>query len=150
MSSLNRKITANKPKHLLVENELKKLKTFYSSYFISKSHFEEDGTQNYLVFQPINRYFKNIGSGNYIYYWKSEGLPDEKINSIKTSDYGITPKLNYYGTKTRVELNGSYLKQDKITYTHRKIVNIYLVYELTGSNSDNNDPTVKNSLVQLL
>ena len=30
---------------------MNKLKTFDSSYFISKSHFEEDGTQNYLVFQ---------------------------------------------------------------------------------------------------
>ena len=39
---------------------LKNLKTFDSSYFIGKSHFEEDGTQNYLVFQPINRYFKVI------------------------------------------------------------------------------------------
>ena len=39
---------------------LKKLKTFDSSYFIGKSHFEEDGTQNYLVFQPINRYLKVI------------------------------------------------------------------------------------------
>ena len=45
LSSLNRKITSNKSKHLLVENELKKLKTFDSSYFIGKSHFEEDGTQ---------------------------------------------------------------------------------------------------------
>ena len=52
-SSLNRKITSSKSKHLLVENELKKLKIFSSSYFIGKSHFEEDGTQNYLVFQPI-------------------------------------------------------------------------------------------------
>ena len=31
LSSLNRKITSNKSKHLLVENELKKLKTFDSS-----------------------------------------------------------------------------------------------------------------------
>ena len=46
LSSLNRKITQNKSKHLLVENELNKLKTFDSSYFIGKSHFEEDGTQN--------------------------------------------------------------------------------------------------------
>ena len=48
--SLNRKITKNKTKHLLVENELNKSKTFDSSYFIGKSHFEEGGTQNYLVF----------------------------------------------------------------------------------------------------
>ena len=47
LSSLNRKITAYKSKHLLVENELKKLKTFDPSYFIGKSHFEEDSTQNY-------------------------------------------------------------------------------------------------------
>ena len=42
---LYRKITSNKTKHLLVENELNKVKTFDSSYFIGKSHFEEDGTQ---------------------------------------------------------------------------------------------------------
>ena len=51
--SLNRKITQNKSKHLLVENELNKLKTFDSDYFIGKSHFGEDGTHNYLVFQPM-------------------------------------------------------------------------------------------------
>ena len=90
LSSLNRKITQNKSKHLLVENELNKLKTFDSSYFIGKSHFEEDGTQNYLVFQPMHRYFKQIagvGNGNYIYYWKSKGLSDERINSIKTPNH---------------------------------------------------------------
>ena len=57
LSGLTRKVTADKSKNLLVENELKKLKTFDSSCFIGKSHFEEDGIQNYLVFQPINRYF---------------------------------------------------------------------------------------------
>ena len=50
LSSLNRKITSNKTKHVLVENQLNKLKTVDSGYFIVKSHFEEDGTQNYLVF----------------------------------------------------------------------------------------------------
>ena len=59
LSNLNRKITQNKSKHLLVENELSKLKTFDSGYFIGKSHFKEDETQNYLVFQPMYRYFKN-------------------------------------------------------------------------------------------
>ena len=60
LSSLYRKITTNKTKNLLVENELIKLKTFDSSYFIDKSHFEEDGTQTCLVFQPLNKYFKVI------------------------------------------------------------------------------------------
>ena len=57
LSSLNKKVTKNKTKHLLVKNELGKLKTFHLSYFIGKSHFEEDGTKNYLVLQPLNKYF---------------------------------------------------------------------------------------------
>ena len=46
-------MTQNKTKQLLVENGFKKLKTFDSIYFRRKSHFEEDGTQNYLIFQPM-------------------------------------------------------------------------------------------------
>ena len=56
---------------MLAENELKNLKTFDSNYFIGKSHFEEDGIQNYLVSQQIQRYFRRIASvsnGNYIHY----------------------------------------------------------------------------------
>ena len=29
---------------------MNKLRTFDLSYFIGKSHFEKDGTQNYLIF----------------------------------------------------------------------------------------------------
>ena len=66
LSNLNRKITQNKSKHLLVKNKLSKLKTFDSGYFIGKSHFGEDGTQNYLVFQPMYRYSKMITNNDYI------------------------------------------------------------------------------------
>ena len=72
--------------------------------------------QNYFVFQPIQKYFKrivNVGNDNYVYYWKSKGLSDETINSIKTSDYGITPYLSYYDTnEIRVKFDGSCLKQE--------------------------------------
>ena len=74
VSILDSKIAANKTKNESIENELKKLKAFDLSYFIGKSHFEEDGTQNYLVFQPINRYFKLIANTLYISSWKSNGL----------------------------------------------------------------------------
>ena len=123
MSCLNRKITTNKSKHLLVKNELKKLKKIDSSYFIAKSHFEEDGAQNYLVFQPMYRYFKmiaGVGNDRYIYYWKSEGLSDERINSIKTSNHSITPNVSYYGTKATEGFNESCLKQDIVTFNHGK------------------------------
>ena len=146
MSSLNRKITQNKTKHLLVEIELNKLKTFDSSYFIGKSHFEEDGTQNYLVFQPMYRYFKMITNTDYISSWKSKGLSAKSIKPPATSDNSLTPALNYYDTKTRVKFTGSCLKQPKFTYTHKTIVNIYIVYELGASTSNDNDPTLKNCL----
>ena len=145
LSSLNRKITANKSKNLLVENELKKLKTFDSSYFIGKSHFE-DGTQNYLVFQPINRYFKVIANTDYVSSWKSKGISSESIKPPNTSDDSLTPVLNYYGTKTRVKFNGSCLQQPKLSYTHGTIVNIYIVHELSASSSHNNDPILENCL----
>ena len=67
-------LTANKLKNLLVENELKTLRTFDSSYFIGKSHFEENGTQNYLVFQPIKKYFKVIANTVYVSSWRSKEL----------------------------------------------------------------------------
>ena len=149
LSSLKRKIASNKPKYLLVENELKKLKKFDSSYFIGKSHFAEYGTQNYLVFQPTYRYFEmiaGVGNVNYIYYWKSKGLSDERINFIKTLNHYITPNLDYYGTKTRIEFNGSCLKQDKVTFNHEKIVNIYIVYEISKSINISDYPTLEKCL----
>ena len=48
--------------------------------------------------------------------------------------------------KKRVKFTGSCLKQDKITYTHKKVVNVYIVYELGASSSSNSDPTIKNCL----
>ena len=85
---------------MLVENKYKKLQTFDSSCFRSKSHFvENDSTLINLIFQPIDRYFKRIigvGSNEYIYFWQSKGLSDERIKSITASNYNITPKLSYF------------------------------------------------------
>ena len=146
LSSLNRKITSNKSKTLLIENELKKLKTFDSSYFISKSHFEEDGTQNYLVFQPINRYFKVIANTKYISSWKSKGLSDETIKPPATSDNTLTPLIDYCGNKVNVKFNGTILRQPEMSYTHGTTVNIYIVYELGTFSSHTDDPTLQNCL----
>ena len=115
-------ITQNKTKHLLLENELNKLKTFDSSYFVGKSHFEEHGTQNYLVFQPMSKQFK-IGNSDYVLSWKSKGLSAESITPPSAPNNFLNPSLNYLGTKIRERFRGSCLKQDKITYTRGKIVN---------------------------
>ena len=97
LSRLNRKTTKNKSDHLLVQNELNKLKTFDLSYFIGKNHFEEDGTQNYLVFQPMHIYFAIITNTDYISSWKSKGLSDKSFKPPTTSVNSLTPSLDYYG-----------------------------------------------------
>ena len=92
------------------------------------------------------RYFKMITNTDYISSWKSKGLSAESIKPPATSDNSLTPALNYYGTKTTVKFAGSCLKQSKISYTHGKVVNIYIVYELGASTPHINDPTLKNCL----
>ena len=52
----------------------------------------------------------------------------------------------YDAGKFRVKFIGGYLKQAKVSYTHKKIINIYIVYELDASSSHINDPTLKNCL----
>ena len=136
--------------HLLVQNELNKLKSFDLRYFIGKNYFEDDGAQNYLVFQPIIRYFKvntinNVT--NYVLSWKSKGLSDNTVKPPNTSNNSLTPEISYYyGGKRRVKFTGSRLKPDKIIFNLGKVVNIYIVYELGASSSSDSDPTLKNCL----
>ena len=84
---------------VIVENELNKLKTFDSSYFIGKIRLEEDGTQNYLAFQPINKYFKVIANTDCVSLWKSKGSSAESIKPPATPCNSLTPVLSYNGAK---------------------------------------------------
>ena len=146
VSSLDSKITENKTKNKSIESEFKKLKTLDLIYFIGKSYFEEDGTQNYLIFQPIRRYFQKINT-KYISSGKSKGLSDEVITLYATSDNSLTPLIDHYGSKVRVKFNKGCLKQsNNLTYDYGSRVNIYIVYELGASSSNDSDPTLKNCL----
>ena len=141
LSNLNRKITKNKTDHVLVQNELKKLKTFDLSYFRGKNYFDEDGTQNYLVFLPISRYFRLIANKKYISSWKSKGLSDETNTPYASSDNSLTPWIDHYGTKTRLKFNKNCLKQSsKLAY------DIGHIYELGASSSSDSDPTLESCL----
>ena len=84
-----------------------------------------------------------ITTNDYVLSWKSKGLSAESIKPPSTSTNSLTPVLNYYGTKTRVRFTGSCLKHPKTSYTHRKVVNIYIASESGGSSSPKNDPTLK-------
>ena len=60
------------------------------------------------------RYFETI-DGEYVYFWRFNGLSNERINSITLFNRSIAPELSYYDSKIRVKFNGNCLKQDKIT-----------------------------------
>ena len=66
---------------------------------------------------------------------------------ILTPTTSLSSSINYVGNKIRVKFTGSCLKQsNKLTYTHGKVVNIYIVYELGASSFHVNDPTLENCL----
>ena len=124
------RVTKNKSKDLLVENELKKLEKFDAAYFSGKSYFDgNDGSQNSLVFQVGERYFK-INSGS---------------NSFKIEISKSSQSLNLYGTVgTANDIKMSKpIRPSYVTFNHKEsffeqkkeniikgesIVNIYIVY----------------------
>ena len=115
---------------MLVKNKLKKLQAFDSSFFRSKILFEEDCTQNYLVFQSIRKYLKKISNTNNTSERRSKWFSDEVTKPCTSSDKSFAPTLIYVGNKKRVIVDESCLKQGKITYIHGKIVKLCIVYEL--------------------
>ena len=139
LKSLNKKINSNKTKHLLFENEIKKLNNFDAAYFRVKNYFDDDGTQNYLVFQSVYKYFE-INSSK-ITSWESKGLSNEKISFSPRLINTQPPIPAYDNSRIKVKFNGDFLKQGKVTYNHGPIVNIYAVYRLA--------PTTKDSSVTL-
>ena len=60
-------------------------------------------------------------------------MSDESIKPPTTSNKMLNPSLDFVGTKARVKFNGGCLKQEKITFNHGKVVNIYIVYEIERS-----------------
>ena len=125
LSSIDRKITANKIKDFLNDNDL--------SYYRGKQYFDEgSGKPNYLVFLPINKYFKLnsvAGAADYVLSWQSKGLSNESIKPSTITNSRLTPELNYYGSKTKIKFTGICLKQSSHILTHKKVVNIYTVYK---------------------
>ena len=72
-------------------------------------------------------------------------MPDVEIKSFTVSGSSTAPQLAYTGDKIMVKLKGDYLKQDKVTYSHEPIINIYIVYNLYGFVT-NSSATLENCL----
>ena len=81
------------------------------------------------------KYFKTSvkGSTTYVSSWESKGLSNEKFSSITLSNYNQAPSLAYDNVRIKLKFVGALLKQDKITYKHGPIVDMYIVYRLSPS-----------------
>ena len=76
------------------------------------------------------KYFKTFIENNFTFIssLESKVLSNEKIGSTKTSNYDQSPRLVYDNAIIKLNFSGDLLKQDKITYRHGPVVNIYVVY----------------------
>ena len=125
---------------------VKKAKNFwFESFCWQKSLWRRWYTKLFSI-SATEQISKIIANKKKISLLKSKGLSDETIKPPATSDNSLTPLIGYLGSKTRITFTGSCLKQPDISYTHRTIVNIYIVYELSASSSHTDDPTLKNCL----
>ena len=115
----------------LIMQQKNDLKNINLGYFRGKSHFDEDGAQNYLVFQSMLKYFM-INNSIWVTKWKSKGLSNESLDVISTSNNSLSPSINHYRDKVRLKFGGSILQQKTITYNHEKI------YEITSFKFNDN------------
>ena len=133
-----------------IKLNINKLLAYDLSYFKGKQYFDEgSGKQNYLVFLPMGKYFKLnsvVGVIDLVLSWRSKGISNESIKAPATSNNSFNPRLSYNDTKIKVQFTGSCLKQPKFTFTHKKVVNIYIVYELGSTSSHSSDPAIKHYL----
>ena len=98
----------------------------------------------------MGRYLKIDYTANkidYVLSWESKGISGSDINSIKTNNYLLNPRIDYYNTsKIRIKFDGSFLNRFPPSIIHDKIVNIYLVYEISSHYNDITCPTLENCL----
>ena len=140
LKNLNRKVTSNKSKHLLVENELKELQDKDSSLFIGRSDFFNNGAQFYLIFQALYYTLKRLDDTEKIVSWKSKDL------SAETLIYVFLHQLN----GMEIQMFVCYLiplKQKSATFTLPNRITFFIIYELgTWSQDLNSNFTLKDWL----
>ena len=83
--------------NLVTKTDFKK-----TDYLTGKSYFDEDGSQNYLVFQSILKYLTLNDNKKYIIKLKSKGLSNEDLEFVYTSRTIITSEINHNENKVRL------------------------------------------------
>ena len=138
LKAISDRVIKNKTKHLLVENELKKIKTLDLSYFWGKNYFEgNDGAQSALVFQAIQKHF-HLSKVDQISKWKSKGLSNQYLDAVGTlGDVVLSKPIKL--------MHVIFKGKDNDIIAGGPIVNIYIVYK-TSPKTINSNFVFKNCL----
>ena len=104
-----------------------------ASYFRGKNYFDgSDGTQNYLVFPGVNKYFEDVDVSEtlikfYANSWISKGISNETISFVTRFEH---PFIEYTNARIKLKYDESILRQTSST-SLPSIVNYYIVYRLS-------------------
>ena len=153
------RVTNNKSKDILLDNELKKLKTLVGSS--AKIKFDKVQKEN-----SFNRGFFYYLQQNYLFYdckmgsfqftagkistWKSTSifnyLGNSDMNAVGDSKSVLSEFKNY--GRMHVSLSGNHFQQNKVIIpNNNNVINIYCVYKIDSIDSARDDTfTVQNAL----
>ena len=73
-------------------------------------------------------------------------MSNESLEVVSLSDNTLTLSVNYYRNKLRLRFTESVLEQKTVTYSHKKVVHLYVVYEITTFHNIGSYPTLTNAL----
>ena len=156
LKNISDRVTNNKSKDLLLDNELKKLKTLVGSS--AKIKFDEVQKENsfnrgffyYLQQSYLVIYECKMDSFNFtskkISKWKSTGIfiysDDSSMKGIEDTKTKL-PELSCH-----VYLQGNHFQQNKVVIpNNNNVINIRVVYKLDPiSSTRNTDYTIQNAL----
>ena len=158
LKNISDRFTNNKSKDLLLDNELKKLKTLVGSF--AKIKLDEvqkeisfvrgfiSYTQNSnLVYECKISSIKFYISG--ILEWKPKDIYDSSNKNVLDSvqnTKNVSPDIKNIKGQLYVSFNGNYFEQDPITIPNN-VINIYVVYKLDSiSSTRKTNYTIQNAL----
>ena len=158
LKSVSDRVTNNKSKDILLDNELKKLKTRVDS---SEKIKLNDGQKEISFVKKFISYTQNSNlvyeckvssmkpSFSGILEWKPKDIYDNSnknvLNSVQNTK-NVAPDIKNINGQLYVSFNGNYFEQDPITIPNN-VINIYCVYQLDPiSSTRNTDYTIQNAL----
>ena len=97
---------------------------FFNQKNFFRTNFECKLLQKYFCLEFLTNDLQKVANSNHISAWKSKGLSDESIKPPAASNNSLAPVLNYIKSKV------SCLKQDKLTFTYIKVINICIIHKI--------------------